>query len=59
MVTHFFDIHKPEVEIFTHHLSSEWVIKFHGLFGTADSKVHVIQINHVVKTYIGSLSSLL
>ena len=30
---------------------SEWVIKFNSLFRTADSKVHVIILSHIINTY--------
>ena len=28
--------------------SSEWVIKINGLFETADIKVHIVDISHVI-----------
>ena len=38
---------------------SEWVIKFNGVFGTADIGVHVVYTSHVIITYtLESLSSL-
>ena len=38
---------------------SEWVIKFNGVWRTADSEVHIIHISHVIITYIlESLSSI-
>ena len=38
---------------------SEWVIKFNGFLGTADSEVYIVHISHIIETYtLESLSSL-
>ena len=40
-------------------LRGEWVIKFNGLFGTADIGAHVVLTSHVITTYtLESLSFL-